>query len=190
MTEFKAIETIYKGYRFRSRLEARWAVFFDGIGAPWEYEPEGFEADDGSRYLPDFRVDFNGTKFWVEVKGEPDFYRDKTDFLNKWVGPNGALPGKKVIALGAIPEKSDGVLFVRVYGGSALACWMMVAVAPGWRAGVLRQDQLVRHFDTNPSDIFNFQPFVARTPLGYPTINKALDAARMARFEHGESGRA
>jgi hypothetical protein len=25
----KAIETHYKGYRFRSRLEARWAVFFD-----------------------------------------------------------------------------------------------------------------------------------------------------------------
>ena len=25
----KAIETLYKGYRFRSRLEARWAVFFD-----------------------------------------------------------------------------------------------------------------------------------------------------------------
>lgn len=25
----KAIDTIYKGYKFRSRLEARWAVFFD-----------------------------------------------------------------------------------------------------------------------------------------------------------------
>lgn len=28
----KAIETRYKGYRFRSRLEARWAVFFDALG--------------------------------------------------------------------------------------------------------------------------------------------------------------
>ncbi len=34
----KAIETVYKGYRFRSRLEARWAVFFDSLGIIWEYE--------------------------------------------------------------------------------------------------------------------------------------------------------
>jgi len=38
-----AIETRYKGYRFRSRLEARWAVFFDALGVIWEYEKEGFE---------------------------------------------------------------------------------------------------------------------------------------------------
>jgi hypothetical protein len=25
----QAIETVYRGHRFRSRLEARWAVFFD-----------------------------------------------------------------------------------------------------------------------------------------------------------------
>ena len=30
--EIKAIETIYNGYKFRSRLEARWAVFFDEAG--------------------------------------------------------------------------------------------------------------------------------------------------------------
>ena len=28
----KAIETRYNGYRFRSRTEARWAVFFDAFG--------------------------------------------------------------------------------------------------------------------------------------------------------------
>jgi hypothetical protein len=51
----KAIETSYKGYRFRSRLEARWAVFFDAAGIKWEYEPEGFDID-GTLYLPDFRL--------------------------------------------------------------------------------------------------------------------------------------
>lgn len=50
----KAIETVYNGYRFRSRLEARWAVFFDTLGVTYEYEPEGYELDDGTRYLPDF----------------------------------------------------------------------------------------------------------------------------------------
>lgn len=42
----KAIETVYRGYRFRSRLEARWAVFFDALGLEWEYEPEGFDLTD------------------------------------------------------------------------------------------------------------------------------------------------
>ena len=65
----KAIETQYKGYRFRSRLEARWAVFFDALGLSWEYEPEGFELPDGTRYLPDFRVTSpQGVIYWYEVK--------------------------------------------------------------------------------------------------------------------------
>jgi hypothetical protein len=66
----KAIETKYKGCRFRSRLEARWAVFFDALGVAWEYEPEGFELDGGARYLPDFWLPFrqDGWGYWVEVK--------------------------------------------------------------------------------------------------------------------------
>lgn len=46
MTFIKAIETSYKGYRFRSRLEARWAVFFDALGIEWEYEKEGYDLAD------------------------------------------------------------------------------------------------------------------------------------------------
>ena len=39
----KSIETNYKGYRFRSRTEARYAIFFDELGIKWEYELEGFK---------------------------------------------------------------------------------------------------------------------------------------------------
>jgi hypothetical protein len=64
----KAIETRYKGYRFRSRLEARWAIFFDALGLTWEYEPEGFETDAGW-YLPDFFLHGNGRRGpYVEIK--------------------------------------------------------------------------------------------------------------------------
>ena len=45
MSQIKAIETFYKGYHFRSRLEARWAVFFETLGIPWKYEVEGFERE-------------------------------------------------------------------------------------------------------------------------------------------------
>lgn len=56
MGGIRSIETEYNGYRFRSRLEARWAIFFDALGVDYEYEPEGFELPSGKRYLPDFRV--------------------------------------------------------------------------------------------------------------------------------------
>ena len=70
MKEIKPIETIYKGHRFRSRLEARWAVFFDHIGINWIYEPEGFEFPDGTKYLPDFYLP--DSKQFFEVKGIMD----------------------------------------------------------------------------------------------------------------------
>ena len=56
MSDIRAIETSYDGCRFRSRLEARWAVFFNAAGIEWQYEPEGFILEDGSWYLPDFYI--------------------------------------------------------------------------------------------------------------------------------------
>lgn len=61
-----AIETIYRGNRFRSRTEAKWAVFFDLVGEPYEYEPQGV-ALSGGAYLPDFWLPRVGA--WFEVKG-------------------------------------------------------------------------------------------------------------------------
>lgn len=46
-----AIPTKYAGVQFRSRLEARWAAFFDLVGWRWEYEPI-----DLAGYIPDFVV--------------------------------------------------------------------------------------------------------------------------------------
>jgi len=64
----KAIETRYKGYRFRSRTEARWAVFLDTLGVPWEYEKQGYHLPSGP-YLPDFWLPAQSC--WLELKGEP-----------------------------------------------------------------------------------------------------------------------
>lgn len=62
----KAIETKYNGCNFRSRLEARWAVFFDAAGIEYQYEPEGFDLRNGVWYLPDFWLP--QVKMWAEVK--------------------------------------------------------------------------------------------------------------------------
>lgn len=71
MPELRVLETRYGGIRYRSRTEARWAVFFDMIGLRHQYEPEGFEIRVGY-YCPDFWLpDLN---MFFEVKGkEPTF---------------------------------------------------------------------------------------------------------------------
>ena len=47
--ERTGIPTTYHGTNFRSRLEARWAAFFDLAGWSWVYEPFDLEG-----YIPDF----------------------------------------------------------------------------------------------------------------------------------------
>lgn len=125
----KAIETRYKGYRFRSRLEARWAVFFDTLEIKWEYEPQGFvvtkpgeelyendilvHEEDSTEwtYLPDFYLPDLGT--WVEVKGSLDEVSDDYLHMIAWaVDWGGALPNicnsggstKGLLWLGSIPD--------------------------------------------------------------------------------------
>lgn len=70
MSSIKPIETVYNGYRFRSRLEARWAVFFDAAGIEYQYEPEGFDIE-GEWYLPDFYL--TEMNAYVEVKNKNAF---------------------------------------------------------------------------------------------------------------------
>jgi len=78
MNQIKAIQTEYNGYLFRSRLEARWAVFFDACGIDYEYEPEGFDLGGGLQYLPDFLLHGvkgrDGGDLYVEVKGQMTDY--------------------------------------------------------------------------------------------------------------------
>lgn len=79
MNELKPIETMFAGYRMRSRLEARWAVFLSRLSIEFDYELEGFDLTavrvHGSTvelhgkdawYLPDFWLP--AQKTWLEIK--------------------------------------------------------------------------------------------------------------------------
>jgi hypothetical protein len=63
----KAINTHFDNLYFRSRLEARWAVYFKSLGIEYVYEMEGYNFD-GFNYLPDFY--FRKYDFYGEVKHE------------------------------------------------------------------------------------------------------------------------
>lgn len=94
----KAIQTYYNGYHFRSRTEARWAVFFDNANIRYQYEPEGYELSDGTKYLPDFYLSDFG--IFVEIKPllegvEPDekqaTYRKQEELCRKFRDEVGSI---------------------------------------------------------------------------------------------------
>lgn len=95
----RSIPTTYRGTRFRSRLEARWAATFDALAWYWEYEPYGVDFGDGYRYLCDFHLP--AQRCWVEVKGPINDRIDKTNRLRKHV------PRRDLVII-ARPSGPDG----------------------------------------------------------------------------------
>jgi hypothetical protein len=71
---FSAKKTPYRGFRFRSRLEARWARLFDIIGWAWKYEVDYF-TDGRQEYVPDFWLPDRDC-FW-EVKPDVSAMTDE-----------------------------------------------------------------------------------------------------------------
>lgn len=157
--DLKPIETRYKGYRFRSRLEARWAVFFDAMGIKWEYEKEGYHLEDGSLYLPDFWLTELGA--FAEIKGQPftDSESGKCDQLAR-------QSGQMVFKLVGPPSDET----VAYYGVSA---------APNHThgvTGVLIMQEVDGWVIAEPRGIIK------------GAVGTAIRSALSARFEHGESG--
>lgn len=111
------IQTYYNGYHFRSRLEARWAVFFDKANIKYEYEPEGFETDTdhlylskNEKYLPDFYLP--EYEFYVEVK---PYRSGATDELYKAISIMGYLR-KTLLLLRDVPNTEEcGIWWFPIY---------------------------------------------------------------------------
>jgi hypothetical protein len=83
----QAIDTFYNGNYYRSRLEARWAVFFDAMKIKYQYEPEGFKSI-GSYYLPDFFLPEvtcrSNPKTGVYIEIKPDSYPESYIPQSSW----------------------------------------------------------------------------------------------------------
>jgi hypothetical protein len=163
----KAIETVYKGYRFRSRLEARWAVFFDALDVAWEYEKEGYDLGAVGWYLPDFWLPDLG--MWAEVKAAPF---DATEEAKARALAEGT--GAQVLMLVGTPTYT-------VY-------W---AICPGdefgGRINYILDDQYVhseRRWFCSPG--LEDGEDASGTYWMSEATKAAYAAARSARFEHGE----
>lgn len=150
-----AIETSYSGYKFRSRTEARWAVFLDTLKLKWEYEREGYQLPGIGQYLPDFIVTHNSEPLFIlEVK-------------------HANLTGaERVLAI----EKVRGLVCCGV------AKYGMVALGPP-NSETLIISVLKTEVDSRAESMrANFGC------LGQENLEVAINRAKSARFEFGESG--
>lgn len=62
-----SIPTEYRGFMFRSRFEADFALALDEWDVTWEYEAKSFLLSNGQHYWPDFWLPLVGA--WVELRG-------------------------------------------------------------------------------------------------------------------------
>lgn len=180
MTAITPIETRYAGCRFRSRLEARWAVFFDALAIPWEYEPQGF-AFDGFAYLPDFWLPHQNV--WYEVK--PRTVLDCCwDLLE---GFQYGVQGRVVLAAGNIPRPDrfypacmddDDADFYMAVVGDCYYAWCRCDKCGA--TDVQYEGRAERNCKCNPGQD------KGREGAYHPDILAAYTLARSARFEHGE----
>ena len=76
----KAIPTKYNGVEYRSRTEARWALFFDLAEIDFQYEREGYQTKKGW-YVPDFWLP--NSQCWIEIKGTPEDHAEHMDKLRE-----------------------------------------------------------------------------------------------------------
>ena len=103
----KAIETEYKGRLYRSRLEAKWAAFFDLCGWNYEYEPVDFDG-----WFPDFGIyGDDGNVVYVEVKPVLNFPVDVARRM--WDATGG---GDQMLILGTKPLKWGNYYWVDIIG--------------------------------------------------------------------------
>lgn len=174
-----AIQTRYAGCHFRSRLEARWAVFFDDMGIPWQYEPQGFNID-GRNYLPDFLLPECQT--WIEVKGDEHaldkpFLRTASMVLP--VGEPLRECGPRLMVLGDIPRPLP-------YGDYG---WMALYDGEESRAGFGTYSKNRRPWGFFLED-YSDRPWL--TPVvnddEWNDAQESYIVARMSRFEHGRVG--
>lgn len=196
----QAIPTLFDGYFFRSRLEARWAVFFRTLRIRYRYESEGFLVGAGEKkiaYLPDFFL--TDTETWVEVKGDAAAFDQK--ILGAAIDYGCGLPDtadsvgttRGLLLLGPIPNPENGwplhPILQHSKGG-----WVERTVFGN--RGVLPVDPCGdRYFDGLcewPPETWDEierdwdEPLSLRHRHCPPLVSAAYFVARKARFEHGD----
>lgn len=175
----RPIETRAYGHRFRSRLEARWAVAFTEARIAWQYEPEGFDLGDAGFYLPDFWLP--QVKMWAEIK--PDRPTDK-----------------EIIKAHALVEQSAKPCLLLIGQPAAHAYWA-IEDDPRWITTTIAGIDISamdyclfegNDYHLHEARFYSGSGIAGDFPMPFDPdygSHPAIAAALSARFEHGESPR-
>jgi hypothetical protein len=190
--EIKPIETVYNGYRFRSRLEARWAVFFDALKIKYEYEKEGYDLGGLGYYLPDFWLpEYN---CFIEIKGNVPSTKERAKAEKLFF-----ITGDPCIIFYGLPFDNYGIVYCATDHGdssggafySDKVCWVKYRKVP--EIDIQANDHYVYNLHTYegiPGFYYNSGSTVCNPDEAmYWEASKfkdAINAAKSARFEHGE----
>ena len=192
-----SIQTEYEGYLFRSRLEAKWAVFFDAIGIRWEYEPVGLVLSDGTNYLPDFYL--TDLRCFFEVKGNYVKGTDKEKEAIKRISDGMKTDAWAGIIAFGDPLDDDLTIFCQETdenGGGSYESKVTIGYRPGTVEPYLfsLEDSRPRYFFTSFMNFNDQIPMETERHGTYryndfvtPHIKEARRMARQARFEFGET---
>jgi hypothetical protein len=177
----KAIETTYNGYKFRSRLEARYAVLFDYLYIKYEYEKEGFVTEKGDGYLPDFWLPEHGV--YVEIKGQELSELDQDKCVNL-----------------ATVTKCNVLVFVGDLGGGDTHRQFELKVLTDSEIDLLRKNTGILGTPEKTeaaigrgyavAERWNLAPYymLATLFVDPSNLDEYIRVMRSARFEHGQKG--
>lgn len=182
-----AIETKYNGYRFRSRLEARWAVFFDSCDIEYEYEPEGFANYElEEKYLPDFYLPKYGV--FAEVKPSTDNSKLSLAKAVRFV-ESGII--KKLLILPPFPqpcEQYDGYWFSMLFKEGDNTCAKRVTFLSDAAGKIIFSDSFFPDefcMEVTASNLIGISRPVLDTELPYGYCERRyLELFEYAHFQH------
>lgn len=175
------IETRYKGYRFRSRLEARWALVYDTLGVPWQYEPQGFELSRNVFYLPDFWLP--DQRCYVEIKATRPTEEEqlKARLLAERTGH------PVIIHFGQVPYPNPSDIDSDGDSGHRFDPFGNVRDFFWW-SECPQCDALGIQYRGQTALLCSCAPSGPRENYDSPRLIAAYRAGREARFEHGQRG--
>jgi len=182
-SEIKPLETLWNGNRYRSRLEARWAVFLESLKIDFEYEREGYQTKSGRGYLPDFWLPNVGVRgvappgTWLEIKPNEPSGEEMSDLgdVCEFTGASG------IIAMGRPP--------LEMMWGTE---WLIQVAVRGeyWWDNSMLIVECVKcgrfKFEFSEGNYMKCPYCGGITDESTVDIALAAEAASLARFEHGE----
>lgn len=197
MTSIPAIETRFNGTRYRSRLEARYAVFFEILGLEYHYELEKFSTEVG-RYIPDFWMptlgdwsDMAPEGAFVEVKGvDPDHVAlRKASDLSEQTGKRVYFFGPEIGKVVTLWEYAYSLTQCPLCGVICVSHWDTSEYKENPDIGVPSifdhpcKPEFLLAMKCDAEDYFN-QNYPAESTS--PLIELATSTAKSARFEDPE----